>query len=137
MDSQITLCMCCGLPCCGHRCFQREAMYVGQSTPKRPRLRDHGAIQVFVKTLNGKTITLSTDRSEFIYNIKLTIAKKTAIPPDHQRIIFAGKQLEDDHAISDYSIQQNSTLYLVLRLRGGMAGEGPSRVRAYSLHCLD
>ena len=74
-------------------------------------------MQIFIKSLTGKCITLDVDQAESIASVKAKLAEKEGISPGEQRLVFGGKQLEDERTLGDYNITKESTIHLVLRLR--------------------
>ena len=83
-----------------------------------------GGMQLFVKTLTGKTISIEVEEGESIEDVKAKISEKEGIPPEQQRLIFGGQQLQDAKTLGDYDVGDDATLHLVLRLRGGLFGKG-------------
>jgi len=92
---------------------------VGDDATLHLVLRLRGGMQLFVKTLTGKTVSIEVEEGESIEDVKAKIAEKEGIPPEQQRLIFGGQQLQDSKNLDDYDVGDDSTLHLVLRLRGG------------------
>mmetsp|Transcript_43556 Transcript_43556/g.55900 ORF Transcript_43556/g.55900 Transcript_43556/m.55900 type:complete len:151 (-) Transcript_43556:139-591(-) len=89
-----------------------------------------GGMQLMVKTLDGKTVTVDAEEEDTIEDIKNKIMEKEGVPIDQQRLIFGGKQLDSEKTLADYDVQEDSTLHMVLRLRGGKSKKtGPRQSR--------
>lgn len=76
-------------------------------------------MQLFVKTLQGQTLTVNADTADTIQAVKERIAAKENLPAGEQRLVYAGKQLDETRSLQDYNIQENATLHLLMRLKGG------------------
>jgi ubiquitin C len=79
-----------------------------------------GGMELFVKTMTGKTVSIEAEEGETIEEIKAKITEKEGIPAEQQRLIFGGQQLEDAKTLEDYGVDEDDTFHLVLRLRGGL-----------------
>ena len=102
-----------------HLCVELEKTRQRKAQDDLKELGDGTAFQIFIKTLTGKSITIVVRKEDSIQDLKGKIQDKEGIPPDHQRIIYGGKQLQDDRTWSDYDISKDATLHLVIRLPGG------------------
>jgi len=119
----------CLLAASSPSCIGARLTFLGVAAPLHHRsstalntaLHVRGGMQLFVKTLTGKTVSIEVEEGESIEDVKAKIAEKEGIPAEQQRIIFGGQQLQDGKTIDDYNIGDDATLHLVLRLRGGGA----------------
>jgi hypothetical protein len=80
-------------------------------------------IQFFLKGMNGKTSVIECNSDDKIENIRLRVAEKENVAPENQRLIFSGRQLEDGHCLNEYGVQNNNTVFLVMRMKGGFGAK--------------
>lgn len=76
-------------------------------------------MQIFVKTMNGKSIAFEVEAEDTVASLKEKIAEKEGVPTDQQRLVYNGKQLIDESTLQSYQIEKESTVHLVMRLKGG------------------
>ena len=104
---------------------------------QQPILLEDDDIQIFVKTLVGSTVVLRVETSDTVMHIKELLLERQGVPVEQQRLIYGGKQLDDDRILEDYNIQQESTIHLALRLLGGKANEYPEKpVIPHVIYCV-
>jgi len=96
--------------------LQPQHNIINAPTLQNRALFVRGGMQLFVKTLTGKTVSIEVEEGESIEDVKAKIAEKEGIPPEQQRLIFGGQQLQDSKTLDDYDVGDDSTLHLVLRL---------------------